>query len=255
MTAIETAPPAGHVAEFSRVVRVMRLHLVNRMTYLGIPWIITGFALFVSIVVAFLIAAASSGTDLEAAFRGMTYSWAVASPLWYLAVVGIQSVGTTFPFALGLSITRREFALGTALTFVVISAFNATAWTLLTEVERVTDGFGTGFHHFTAMWFGALAAGGVWLSWFALQLAIFAIGAGFAAVWLRWRAFGVVAVWAAIVLVGLALISIVVLTGGVGAVTEWFAGITLTGLFAGLLIPALIALAGGWVVLRKATAR
>lgn len=255
MTAISTAPSVSRSDTRHRITDVMRLHLVNRLTYIGIPWIITGVALAISIVIALLITATVPPSGREEALAGMSYSWAALSPLWYLAVVGVQAVSAVFPFALGFSITRREYALGTLLTYVVIAAFNATGWALLTEIERAVTGSGIVFHHFTALWFGAVGAGTVWLSLFTLQLLIFAVASAFGAVYARWRAMGMLVLWVAVALVLLGLIAFAVLTGAAPPIIQWVMGLSTASFFAALLVPAALAFGLGWGALRRAPLR
>jgi hypothetical protein len=255
MTAISIAPSITPTATRNRVIKVLRLQMFNRLAYFGIAWIITGVALIVSIGVALLITSAVPEADRADALNGMRYSWAVLSPLWYLAVVGVQAVTAVFPFALGFSITRREYALGTLLTYLVIAAFNATGWAILTEIERAINSSGVVFHHFTALWFGDVGAGTVWLSFFSLQVLIFAVSAAFAAVYARWRVIGMVVLWSAVALVVLAAIALAVLTDAFPPIVEWLMQLSLTGLFAALLVPAGLAFWLGWAALRRSPLR
>jgi len=255
MTAIRTAPSAPRLDSRHRIIKVMRLHLVNRLTYIGIPWIITGIALVISVIVALLISASVPEADRQTALQGMGYSWAVLSPLWYLAVVGVQAVSAVFPFALGFSITRREYALGTLLTYGVIAAFNATGWAILTEIERALNESGVVFHHFTALWFGDVGPGTVWLSLFTLQLLIFAVTSVFGAVYARWRAMGMLVLWAFVALAVLGIMAFAVLTGTAPPILDWLLGMPATSFFAALLIPAALVFALGWGALRRAPLR
>lgn len=254
MTAISGAVPRS-TGSLDRTIKVMRLHLVNRLTYLGIPWIITGVAVAVSIVATLLIHAAVPEASRAAGLDGMRYSWAVLSPLWYLAVVGVQAVVTMFPLALGFSSTRREFALGTLLTFVVMSAINATGWASLTMIERALNRSGVDFHHFTALWFDEGGVGTVWLSMFSLQILFFAVTSACAAVYARWRTMGMVVLWITVVVMLLGFVALVVLTGASAALVEWLLGLTLPTVFAALLVPAALAFALGWAAMRRAPVR
>lgn len=256
MTAISIAPTVDQVGARHRIIKVMRLHLVNRTTYVGIPWIITGVALIISIIVALLISASVPEPSRQVALQAMSsYSWAALSPLWYLAVVGVQAVNAVFPFALGFSITRREYALGTLLTYVVMAAFNATGWAILTEIERAVNNAGVTFHHFTALWFADAGVGTVWLSLFSLQVLIFAVTSAFAAVYARWRAIGMLVLWATVALAVVGLSAVAVLTGSAPPIIDWLTGLSITGLFAALLVPALLCFALGWAALRWAPIR
>jgi hypothetical protein len=255
MTTISIAPSVSPASSRHRITKVMRLQMVNRVTYLGITWIITAVALAISIIVAMLITASVPEADRQDALVGMGYSWAVLSPLWYLAVVGVQAVSAVFPFALGYSLTRREYALGTLLTYGVIAAINATGWTILTEIERAVNSSGVLFHHFTALWFDGVGVGTVWLSLFSIQILIFAISSAFAAVYARWRAMGMLVLWTAVALVVLGVVALAVLTDTAPAIIEWLMGINITTVFAALLIPSAIAFALGWGALRRAPLR
>jgi hypothetical protein len=255
MTAISTAPSVPVPGSRHRATKVLRLHLVNRLTYLGIPWIITGVALVVSIVVALLISAAVPEASRATALAGMTNSWAVLSPFWYLAVVGVQAVNAVFPFAMGFSITRREYALGTVLTYAAIAAFNATGWTILTEIERAVNAAGVTFHHFTALWLVDAGVGAVWFSLFSLQLLIFAVTSAFAAVYARWRAMGMLVLWVLVAALLLGLIAFAVLTDSAPAMIDWLMGTTVTAVFAALLVPTVLAFGLGWACLRRAPLR
>ena len=255
MTAISTSPAVARTGRPHRITNVMRLHLVNRVTYIGIPWIITAVALGISVIVALLIVASVSGPDQQVALAGMGYSWAVLSPLWYLAVVGAQAVNAVFPFALGFSITRREYALGTLLTYVAMAAFNATGWAILTEIERAVNAAGVTFHHFTALWFADAGVGTVWLSLFSLQLLIFAVTSAFAAVYARWRALGMVVLWVAVAVVLIGIVAFAVLTGTAPPIIDWLFGLSTASLFAALLVPAVLAFGLGWLALRWAPLR
>jgi hypothetical protein len=250
MTSVSTAAVSPRRPALAGPVwRVVRLHLVNRMTYLGIPWIIVGFALIVSVVVALLITAAGGKTS------GMAYSWAVLSPLWYLVVVAIQAISLTFPFALGFSTTRREFYLGTALLFGLIAAVNAIAFTILTLIEKATGGFGVGAHMFTALWLGSSPWPVVMLSYFTIQLLVCFIGAFAATVYMRWRMVGMLVFGLSFALVILAVVTIATLTNGWGSLAGWFAAQGTAGIFAWLLVPAALAAFAGFFILRGATSK
>ncbi|NYJ19460.1 hypothetical protein [Glaciibacter psychrotolerans] len=238
----------------ARIWSVVRMHLVDRRTYIGIPWLIVAFAFAVSIIISNIIGfATGEGLSGVAATEGQRYSWAVLAPQWYLIVVAVQSIAFGFPFALGFSVTRREFYLGTSLLFVLISAFNAAAFTLLTQIERLTHGWGLGTYMFNALWFGQ----GAWyvdlLSFFVTQLLVFFIGASIATVYMRWRMPGMLIFWISLALLLLGTVALITYTSSWPAVITWFSAQGTAGIFAWLLIPAVVAAAGGFLALRRAT--
>ena len=62
--------------------------------------------------------------------------------LGILMVVAVQAMSATFRFALGMSVTRRDYYLGTALYFTMLSVVYAAGLTALGGIERLTDGWG-----------------------------------------------------------------------------------------------------------------
>jgi hypothetical protein len=248
-----TATPAlSAPSEFSRVWNVVRLHMVNRQTYVGIPWIIVGGAWVVSMVIAFIINM-TAGSDADKAFAGMSNSWAVISPLWYLCAVGVLAIAQSFPFALGFGVTRRDFYLGTSLLFLLSSLANGVALSTLVEVERITNGFGIGAVMFRALFFQY----GTWFSNFfiftVIQLGIFFIGACIATIYMRWRVVGMLVFWLSAVAVILVAITAISLTYSWPIIGAWLVAQGAVGLFAWALIPVAAAALTGYFILRKAT--
>jgi hypothetical protein len=91
----------------SRILNVVRLQLVNKQTWVWIPLIVLGSALALSIVIYAMIPS-----------DGPKYGGAGQAPLWYFFALGLQALTLTFPFSQALSVTRREFFLGTLLTAI-----------------------------------------------------------------------------------------------------------------------------------------
>ena len=237
-----------------RIWNVVRLHLVDLRTYVGIPWIIVGTAFVITLIISAIISYAT-GMDPHSpeSLEGQRYSWAVVAPQWYLAVVAVQAIGMTFPFALGFSVTRRDFYLGTSLLFVLISAFNAVAFALLTQIEKATNGWGMGAHMFNALWFGI---DGWWvdlLSYFSMQLFIFFLGASVATIYMRWRMPGMLVFWVSLAALVLGALALITFTNSWPAVAGWFVAQGIAGFFSWLFILTLFAATCGFLVLRKAT--
>ena len=254
-TMTDIAPAAPHsLGSITRIWNVVRLHLVDLRTYVGIPWIIVGAAFVITVIISAIITYATGSTpNSPEAMEGQRYSWAVLAPQWYLIVVAVQAIGMTFPFALGFSVTRRDFYLGTSLLFVLISAFNAAAFALLTQVEKLTNGWGMGAHMFNALWFGI---DGWWvdlLSYFSMQLFIFFLGASVATIYMRWRMPGMLVFWVSLAALVLGALALITFTNSWPGVAAWFVAQGIAGFFSWLFIPTLFAATCGFLVLRKAT--
>lgn len=249
MTTTLSDDAVGHPSRLHRVWRVARLHLAAPSVFIGIPWLIVGVAFAVSVAISALITANGGSTD------GQRYSWAVLSPQWYLIVVGVQAVGMTFPFALGFGVTRRDFWVGTSLLFTLISLANAAAFTILLQIERVTDSWWTGTHMFDSLWYGL----GPWyedfFSTFALQMFVFFIGAATTTLYMRWRVAGVLTVAIAFVVLFLGGALAITAVDGWEKLWTFASSLTIPGIFAGVLGAAVLCALCGYLVIRKATPR
>ena len=62
---------------------------------------------------------------------GAKYSGAGQAVMWYFFGLGIQSLTLSFPFSQGLSISRRNFFLGTVGLFAVVAAVIAALYVVL----------------------------------------------------------------------------------------------------------------------------
>lgn len=237
----------------SRIWNVVRLHLVDRRTYIGIPWLIVAIAFVLTVFISQIIGFTTGQAGTADAMEGQRYSWAVLAPQWYLIVVAVQTVAFGFPFALGFGVTRRDFYLGTWLLFVLISAANAVAFTVLTQVERITDGWWIGAYMFNALWFGLDGWVVDLFSFFVMQLLVLSVGAAVATVYMRWRMPGMLVFWTSLALLVVGTVALITFTSSWPAVSVWFAAQGIAGIFGWLLIPAAVAAAGGYIALRRAT--
>jgi hypothetical protein len=250
----EPQATAPHHSFLARIWRVVQLHLVDRRTYIGIPWLIVGAAFVISIIVSNIIGfATGQGLGGVEATESQRYSWAVLAPQWYLIVVAVQAIAFGFPFALGFSVTRREFYLGTSLLFVLISAFNSVAFTLLTQIEQVTHGWFMGTYMFNALWFGQSGWYVDLLSFFVMQMLVFFVGASVATIYMRWRMPGMLVFWVSFALLILGTIAAITFSSSWPAVGTWFVAQGTAGIFTWLLIPMAVAAVGGFLALRRAT--
>ena len=253
MTAVATARVTETASRFRphELWRIVRLHAVNPSIFFGVPWLILGGAWAVTMVIALIL----RGAGVEDSEDGFRYSWAVLSPQWYLVVVGVQALAYTFPFALGFGATRRDYWLGTAAMFLLVSVEMAAAIATLVQLEILTNGWGIGAGMFDALWYGQNG----WLvdfyTTFSLQLLVLFIGASITTVYLRWRMRGMMILLFGSVAVVLALVAGLTFTESWPPVFEWFAGIGIVGVFTVILGLAAVCALAGYVVIRRATPR
>jgi hypothetical protein len=251
LTVVGSALPRAGRMRRNPIWRTVRLHAVNPAVFFGMPWVIAGSAWVVSMVVGLIIRSVAGEIDIE----GMRYSWAVLSPQWYLVVVGVQAVGLTFSFALGIGSTRRDYWMGTLVMFVLVSAEMAALTAALVQVEKATGGWWLGVHMFDALWYGQNGWLTDFYTTFALQLLVLSIGAGATTVYMRWRIPGMMVLafgaTAALLVAG----TVVTLLQGWAELFGWLAAIGIVGQFTLLLGLALACAFGGYLVIRRATPR
>ncbi|CAN5260107.1 hypothetical protein BH24ACT9_BH24ACT9_03770 [soil metagenome] len=148
----------------NRLIAVARLQLIAPTFQLAMPWLILAASLVVSIL------APSVSDDRDLAHYG-----AGGLVLFYFAfcVVYVQVVATLLPYAMGLSLTRRTFYLGTVLFAALQSLIYGVLFYLLLLVERGTDGWGVRQPFFSGGWY---VPGDSWVvDNPAEQVAIFAV--------------------------------------------------------------------------------
>ena len=247
-----TAPHAR--TGLQRVLNVVKLQLGNSWTTIGLPWMILGFIFLVNLAIWLIIAAATSGAGAAHARAGLSYSGASFYIFIYMMVVAIQAFSITFRFALGFGVTRRDYWLGSALTFVILAAMFAVGITILSVIEVATGGWGVGGRMFSAVYFGDVWWQRLLVFFFGLLFFLF-IGSLFAAVWVRWKTNGMIVLFGGFGLLALALIAFFTLTGTWASFGDLWAGATPLGIASWLLVPAAIAAGAGFLILRRATAR
>ncbi len=215
----------------NRVLGATRMHLAHPLVIFGVPWMVVG--------ISFAINLAIWGLADVAAQPGDSITGGLASLYITVMVVFVQGVTQMFPFAMGLSLSRRAFYLGTALVAGIQALGYGITLTVLSAVENATGGWGVGLD----FW----APGPVDVTNPVLQVVVFAVpmlafaflGIGVGVVYKRW---GTTGVWAltlsSLVLVGLVVI-VTTWQGAWGDVGSWLVNSSITTLT--IAVPAAVA--------------
>jgi hypothetical protein len=219
----------------NRVLAAARLHLVRPMVILGVPWLVASISFAINWAVWAL---ADLRDEPGAGFTG-----GVAALYITVMVVFVQAVTQLLPFAMGVSLSRRTFYLGTALVAVLSALGYGLAIAVLTAVGDATDGWGVGLDFWAPTPLQADGVGAQVLVSGAPMLAFIAAGVGMGVVQKRW---GPAGVW------GLIVGTTVVLGGGAvlvtwlqawGPIGAWLTDQTLLTLAVGLPLALAVALA------------
>ncbi|WP_127473668.1 hypothetical protein [Microbacterium sulfonylureivorans] len=219
----------------SRTVNVVRLQLINKQTYLWVPLLVLGGSLLITLAIYALLRASDIPPE-------PLYGGGSQAPLWLFLFVGIQALTLSFPFSQALSITRREFYLGTLLTATLASLLLGTVFVVGGFVEQLTGGWGLNGYFFRLDWVwedGAAAAG---LFYFMLAMMFFVVGFWSATIYKRFGALGLTTV---LVGLGVLLVGALFVIGQADAwarVFIWFAELGALGMSLwGLVVVAVLA--------------
>jgi hypothetical protein len=254
MTTITSTLSTTRPAAQNRILAVTRLQFVNRWTMFYLPAIILGAILLLNMAIWYIVLASlPTGTDVAHAEKGFQYTGAVFYIFIYMLVVAVQAISRTFPFALGFGVTRRNYYLGTALAFTLLAIGFSVLLTVLSVIELATNGWGAGGHMFTPTYLTNASWGLRFVMYLCLFLFFLFVGSAIAAVYVRWRAFGITVFFAIIALLIVGSIAIITLGHHWPSVGNWLATTGAVGLTAWLLLPAAIAAVAGFFVLRRAT--
>jgi hypothetical protein len=197
----------------NRVLAAARLHLVNPVVMLGIPWLVAGSSFAINMAIFALL---DDGPD-DTGFTG-----GVASLYITVLVVFVQAVTQLLPFAMGMSLSRRTFYLGTALVALAQAVYYGVILATLIAIEGATSGWGVDL----AFW----APGPVDVdSWPAQvlvsggpMLAFTAAGIGIGVVMKRWGQLGVWGLLVGTILVLGAIAVLITWREAWGDLADWF---------------------------------
>ena len=220
----------------TRVLQAARLHLIHPLVILGIPWLVVSISFAINLAVWHLTPA---GED-DGGFTGGVLALYIT-----VLVVYVQAVTQLLPFAMGISLSRRTFYLGTALVVVVQSLFYGIAIAVLSAIENATDGWGAGMNYWAP---GPFEVDNFFLQVFASgvpMLAFAFVGVGTGIVHKRW---GQAGTWGLIIASmvffgGLAIL--ITWLDGWGSLATWFSDQSIATLTIGL--PAAVALVAALV--------
>lgn len=227
----------------TRSIAIARVHAQNWQ--IAFVWPV-GILAVIAVITWAVLASADGGAEIDTG--GATFVF------FFGMVLFAQGIAQFLPFTMGMGVTRREFFLSTIGVAVVHALIYGVGLSLLSVIERSTDGFGVGMIMFSL---AHPLAGNT-----AVELAFFVAATGlcnivgmlFGAIYLRWRVTGMWAFGTAVTVVIGALIVLITWQGwwtSLGsAVADTPRPITMVLL---PLVAAVAAAPGVWAVLRRTT--
>lgn len=148
----------------NRTAGVARMYLKDRLGWFYTPWMILGISFAVNLAIAAI-------ADVPITTGGL------ASIYIYLLVVGIVSVSQTFPFAIGFSVRRRDYMLGTLSAIGGLGAAFSLLLVLLAKIEADwIAGWGVDLTFFDLAYLTDGGALGQWWAHFGFIMHLFMVG-------------------------------------------------------------------------------
>ncbi len=224
----------------NRVAGIIRTHLTDKWSWLFLPWIILMSSFFCNLVIA-----GAAGDKI--------YTGGLASIFIYMLVLGILSVGQTFPFIIGFGARRKDYFLGTTATITIISIAASVILLLVGYIETQTDGWGVDLHFFHLPY---VSDGNVitrtWVL-FSFMINFFFMGFTISCIH---RKFGRNGLYAFFILAAIIITLSVYLISSYGnwdAIFDWFAETSAAQFASGMFILTLVYIGLSYLMLRKAT--
>ena len=225
------------------LVNVGRYHLIDRFTWLALPWGIMAFSFLVNIGVALAVPTSSRGI----------YTGGLVSLYVFMLLCGSLSMTRSLPFGLMMGISRRTYYAGTALLVLTLGVVYGLGLTLLQAIERATNGWGLNLHYFRIPWIMDGPWYETWLTSFVLLVAFVLYGMWYGLVFRRWSVPGLVTFVAAQIVVALLAVVAVSVTHSWSGVGHFFTTVTALALTGVLAVVALAMGFGGLTTVRRVT--
>jgi hypothetical protein len=122
----------------NRIAGVMAIHAKNRFYWFFQPWIIVLSSFAINFFIALLLGG-----------KVAIYTGGLASIYVFMFVLGIIVLNDTFPFAIGFSVSRTDYFLGTMATMLASSTITTILLWLLALIEHsLTKDWGVSLHFF-----------------------------------------------------------------------------------------------------------
>ena len=240
------------------LINVARFHLVNRVSYLVVPWAWLAFAFAVDLIIYSLIPVShhmilTAHGLVQVQDTSSRYAGGLGAIVAIFFALGVTSVAKSLPFALTLGASRRSYYTGTAVLAITLAVGYGLLLTVLQAIEQATGGWGLATHIFRVPY---LLDGPWYLTWLTTSVAmslLFVYGMWFGIVYRRWNMTGMltfVASQVTVLLVAALLITWSHTWSGTGHFFTSLSAAGLTGVLAAL---TAVLLAGGYATIRRVT--
>ena len=226
----------------NRISGVLKLHSRDKWGWIYIPCIILFSSFAVNFLVSFLL------TSTEEFYTG-----GVSSIFVFLFVIGIIVVARTFPFAVGMSIRRTDYFIGSVVMGTIASIAYSMLIFLMAQVENLTNGWGNRLHFFSFPYLNDGTATEQLSMYFILFLHMFFLAFLIASFAKRFGLTGMLIASIASMLIGSLAVYLVHSYKLWGNIFSWFGGQTAVEIAYWLIPFVLFYLLASFLLLRRAS--
>ncbi len=228
----------------NRITSVIMMHARDRLTWFFLPWGIVLSSFLINVIIGVVL---GGNTPI--------YTGGLSSIYIYMLVVGAATLKETFPFALGFSVRRRDYYLGTLLMIIGVSAISALLIWLLALIEgSLVPNWGINLHFFHLPYLNDGSLVEQLCIYFVLMVCMVLLGFVFASTFQRFRRTGLYSLFTTLGMF-LSLFSILATYWNWwGNIFGWFAQETAFDLALWMLPVIAVCGLASYTLLRKATA-
>jgi hypothetical protein len=173
----------------NRTTSVTKMHMRDKWMWFFVPWIVLLSSFGINLIIGYLI------TEKTGVYTG-----GLTSIFIYALIAGILSLTQMFPFALGLSVRRIDFFLGTMIMIGLSSAVSAIVLFLFSIMERLTGSWGVNLHFFRLPYVNDGNAFEQLLIYFVLLVHLFTLGFVTSSIARRFGKYGLLSFFAVVIL-------------------------------------------------------
>ena len=226
------------------LVKVARLHLVDRFSYTWLVWGILALTFVINLAIYAVIPLTQPGGN---------FTGALISIYIFMIVIGLQAATRFLPFALTLGVSRRTYYLGTVLLVVSLCALYAAILTALWALEGATSGWGLQLHFFRVPWI----LDGPWyqvlVTTVVLLALVFLFGLWAGLIYRRFGLIGTVVFFALLVIAGVVAALLVTWRQWWPAVGSYLSDLNVLAASGMLALVAAALAGGGYLTIRRIT--
>ncbi|MFD0694643.1 hypothetical protein ACFQZT_11115 [Paenibacillus sp. GCM10027628] len=176
----------------NRIQSVMKMHFRDKTMWIITPWYIIAASFIINLILGYMI------NEKESFQTG-----SIVSIFIYTFIIGTVTLKETFPFALGLSVRRTDYFVGTVATAVAVNAISSLALILLSVIEKATNGWGVRLHYFQLEFLKGFSLVGVLGIYLIFLLHLYFLGLAISSLHRRFGRNGMYAFFTAVFLIGI----------------------------------------------------